>query len=252
MQGEILKSAIIYLDFNRLFYYGSNITDKVLGINIPQTSFRNLEIVSEEEFSNLIKSFLQYHKIAPTQVTLILSSSVYFDTKIPASTDKNFTISDATSYFLDLTPFENIISRSFIWEKETVIVATNQKLCDLLKSSLEVNKFNLESIIPEFVLGPQINLKNGLDIPNASKIMNMSDHLKQYNLLKDQIIPRSQENNENTTEPKKEDNKSLLYLLPVLILMIIIFVLLLSKTQQPQKPKKPTSTAYVHSYPITI
>jgi hypothetical protein len=244
MPNELLKTAIVFLDYNRLYFYGSNIVDRVIPLNIPPTAYRDLEIISEDELANLIKSYTQYHKILPSDISLIISDSVCFASRVPVVQGKTLNINDATNYFLDMVPFENITSRTFIWEKETMIVAMNQKLYSVLLKSFQLCNFHIDIIIPSFVLGNDINFKNGLDLVTAQNIMTRIDQAKQYNILKDQNIPHPTSGNINKNPTQSEDNKTLIYLLPVLVFLIVILVILLNKAQSMPTPKKTSMLLY--------
>jgi hypothetical protein len=238
---EALKSAILYFDFNKVYFFGSNISDRVLSFNIPQSSIRELDVISNEELINLIKSFTQYYKITPVNLSIIFSENVCFESKMPQTTEKNS--SEVIQYFLDLIPFENVVDRVFIWEKESIIVATNMQLCQILKKSFEMMKFTVESIIPAFVLGKDIDLKNGLDLVNSQKIIGKIDTLKQFDFLKDQNIQHPISEKSEVNKPSAENNKTLIFLLPVLVLLIIIFAFVLAKSQSPL-PLKKTSVIF--------
>ncbi len=217
--------SVIYLDKQRLDYYGGNISDKIIHLDFPPNIIKNQEIVKKDELKILIKAFIDFYKILPAKAVIILSKNICFEKVITTNPDNPISIE--VQKFVDTVPFENICYKLFDLEaKAKKIVAVNKDLIEGIKAAFEKHKFLIETVVPEFTIGKEVSLKNTFDQETARLTLERHDNLKANNLLDQQTVLPLQNDVKSPNDEKSGNRSSLIFLVPVfLVLLTILFFL---------------------------
>lgn len=218
--------SLLYLQRDKFDYYDQNLA-QILPFNFSSELVKDLEIVNPASFHLQIKSFTDNNKIAPSQMMIVLSASVYFEKEFPETSE--FHKDNELSKFVDTIPFENCITKIYKIDGSSKLIATNADLYNVVKDAFEEAGFVVETIVPICVLGKDVITSELLDVTTAKNILARYDLAKQNSLA----VPHSghsKPQDQSVEKNKKENNKSLIFLLPILFILIIVLVILYIKT----------------------
>lgn len=227
--------AVIYLDRNRLDFYGSNVSS-VLTLVFPTQVVDNLEILNPVEIKNLIISFIKLNKISPTNLIIVFSKNIIFEKEFEKTIPN---IEEATQKFIDAIPFENIISKVYHLEKIDKVIAINKDFYEYVKNNFESAGFTTDIIVPDWALGSNINIQNGLDIDSAKVILERLELIKLYNLSihQDNSIPLKSGINNNSVKNQNNTRTFILLSVFAVLLVILIFMVVGSFSAKSSIPK---------------
>lgn len=214
--------GIIYIDRGKIDFFEQGLTNP-LSLPFPPTIVRDLEVINKEELAKLIKSFIDQNKLVPAQLHFVLANTVIIEKNF--DTQKTPNIDEVIKTFLDVVPFENIITKKIVLGTITKITAVNADYLTALKDIFESNGFKLDATILYFEINPNAVSQNSLSNQDITTIMNKFDSFRQLS-----IIQSGDSQNEDTglTQRSKEfDNKLKNKKLPLLLIIFAILVLLL-------------------------
>lgn len=198
--------------------------DRISSFPFSTAVVNSLEIINPQEFKNQIKAFVETNKILLADLMIILSAEVLFEKDIQAQ-DPNV-LSQGTSEFLDIIPFESISTKILPTKLGIRVIAVNKNLIDTMRISLKELGFLIEGIVPyETVEGLEgINSLNN----EISKLI-----IKQFDSLKNASFEF--ENEEKPIPPasthtgKSAENRLRLYamlgIFGVLLLILISLII---------------------------
>jgi len=225
------KDCVFYIDTNHAYFFGSNIAT-MLKLSFGTESVGELEIIDKEKFYNLIQTFIKSNNIHPSNILIILSTSVTFEkdlSKIPfQEQDKH------VQNFLEVVPFESTLNKVFKHENKTQAIAVNKDFLDVVKNNFEQQKFSFIGAVPGLIL--QENIPEFAKELNLNTVLNKIDVIKQYNLLNTEETTRKIDSRNN--DPLKRYR--LLILVGVFGILITILVVLIFQTTSSSK-KTPAS-----------
>jgi hypothetical protein len=238
-------SAIIFIDRNKFDFIGSNIPTTA-SFPFQPTVVRDIEVLNIEELQKQVKTFIDTHKIKPTNIAIVLSPTVIFDKDIPPETkpEQQETI---VKQFIDNVPFNNKVYKLFTIGKATKLAATNSELFEVIKEVFEDNKFTVDAIAPSFLVAPNVI---GLTADTSRAIFGKFNDLRNngFPLVKDIPLAAPEEipvehTNGNTAKPKS--NRTFLLLGIFVLLLGILFAVLLymRSTQKPTPALQQTTDA---------
>ena len=221
--------------------------------NIPRFNFTpdvvtNLDVVSKEQFSNLIATFIQINKILPSSLALVLSDNIIYEKDVqtlgleaPGNIDKEH--KEEIQNFLEDVPFEEVLAKVIKTDKPR-IVAVNKDLVMTI-TDVFVNKGStIEAIIPSFMYGSSVNFAAGLTQSNIQAILGESEILRTGNLLTDQqriTSPQSLEIDKIEKEKKPQNLRQYLLVGVFVTLLAILAVVYLNLGASQTPPSAKTS-----------
>lgn len=226
--------AIFYLKKHE----GILFTDKLaspISLTFPKDVIDNLEVINKEKLQILIKTFIQRHIILPTSIIFVLDKELIFEKDIEA--DSSFEQTEEIGKFLDIVPFEKLLSRIFKTKEKTKIVAANREFCEELINSFENEKFSVSAVSPFSMFENIIPLlKKNFDGKLALDKISL---LKQYSLLE---VLENTEKRITYTKPKIKSPRFVLligtFAALLLILLVLIFSQLLTSSKVPSKTQE--------------
>jgi len=224
MEGNKLKkdiskrvTGILYIDGNRAFYFEQSMSSPV-ALDITSDIVSNLEAIDKKKLDLLIHTFIKNYKLQPTNIAIMLSTRMTFDKDFPHGSieiDKNI------EEFLELVPFEEILSKKIPFSGKTKVVAANREFCDALKSSFVNSGFIVSGIYPlSLCLGAIPELQSNMDL---NLIVNKLPVIKEFNL---QPVAESFA---KVPEKEKPNKTRLMMLAGVFGFLILVLVFVLYK-----------------------
>lgn len=177
--------SLIYLEKDRLFFSNG---EKVFKLEFTPQIVRDLDILNEDTLVSLVFQFIDSIKMNPSRFLIVLSESVIFvnDTKEqdPARIDAEF------QSFIDLVPFDRVLSKKYQTADSIRMLATNADLINTISDSFEQRGFVNDGVIPAMMFG-QFGVKRGFDVDTANY------------MLKNQQFARGKTMGEVSSQPEK-------------------------------------------------
>ena len=157
--------SLIYLEKDRLFFYNG---EKVFKLDFTPQIVRDLEILNEDGLISLVFQFIDSIKATPSRFLIVLSESVLFssDTK-----ERDLAKIEAEfQSFIDLVPFDKVLSKKYQVEGVIKMLATNADLINAISDSFQQRGFVNDGVVPAMVFG-QYGVKRGLDSDTANYML---------------------------------------------------------------------------------
>ncbi len=225
------QTGIIFLDRNHLEFYEATLSS-VLRLPFPDTVVKDLEVINEENFSALITSFIQANKIAPADITMVLSPNMFFDKDFPVGQP------DADiQKFIDNVPFEEIASARLPLAKGLKVVTTNKRFYKIVSQAFEKLGSKCLFILPASVFGVVIQ---SLDSKTISLISQKHESVKQFNLFSEAPVPSTIDDPDADApvkeETSKKSNKRTILLVAVFVVLLIVLVVVYISSTHNAKP----------------
>ena len=210
------NSGILFIDRNHLEYFDFS-KPKPLTFNFPPSIIKDMEVLNRHDLETQLILFLNFYKLNPLPLIVVLSTDICFETEINDTVEANFEIKNNS--FLELIPFEENIHKIYKLAKGYKLCAVNKELIDTFKTILIKMGFSLATVIPASVSG--INIKS-IDAPSASYLFAKINQLKIMS-----IIQAENFSNEKQVEPKKVLGIKRIFLLLSLFLLLLLTLLYL-------------------------
>lgn len=246
---------VVFVDNNKILFYIKD-TKNNLQLNLSSDVISDLELLSRDKFEQLVDTFFQTDSLKGVEfdVILVFSQATTFE--------KDFE-DDATKIkyeeiqkFLDMVPFEDVLSNTYKINKKTKVVAVNRVLYDVTHLALEKNKAYVSLVIPMVVLAEtNPELSNNVDL---AFIAARSESFKQYGLIDINEGDFENEQKNSIGIKKKDVRLSALFGVFSLLLVILIFLIYTtffgSKTNKSKVILQKTSvtpTSIINPTPVT-
>jgi hypothetical protein len=219
------QTAIVFIESNRISFLIKDTRD-ILQLDLPLDTISNLEVLSRDKLGQLIDSFFQTNgfKDIELDIILVFSQDVAFE--------KDF-VDDAVKVkdeeiqkFLDMVPFEDVLSKIYKFNKKIKVVAINKVLFDVVHLCLEKNKAHVSIAVPMTVLAEtNPELSNNVDL---AFIMAKVDSFNQYSFI--EVKQGGVEGEQKNAMGIKKKDIRLYALLGVFALLFIILAILIYTT----------------------
>ncbi len=224
------QKALLYLDRTYFLYYDAK-SQRILRVNIPPTSIRELDVINEDEIDALLKLFIESNALSPASVTIVLAEPVLFYKPFSHSQPVS---EEAVKDFIDAVPFDDVGYRAFTVSDGHMIVATNKEFYQVFKEILEEKGFDVKTVFPSLLLDQYIpGIVSGLDEHSAKRILASQEKIRSFNFLDSIYVDSTSE----TGRMGKRLFSNLQILLGVFGLLIIILIILLVRQAPPPKPQ---------------
>jgi hypothetical protein len=227
------ENAIIFVDANKLLFYTKKV-NYTLQLNLPNEAISNLEVVSRERLEYFIDRLFQSPNLRGKEfdVTLIFSQKITFEKELTSTNSKaEF---EETQKFLDMVPFEDVLSNEYRVNKKTRVVAANKILYNVLKQVLEKNKSHVSLVLPMTILAvtnPELNSKISFPF-----IESKNEAFKQYSLLDLEEVGLGGEVPNSIGIKKKDVRMYLLILVMIGLFLVLIVMIYTTFIAVPTKP----------------
>src|SRR3972149_4687503 len=191
------QSAIAYIDSGRLFFYAPVLKNTIQQNFAPDT-VADLDIHNRDKFEIVLDEFIQKNlKGMKFDVTLVFSTDITFEKELVPVLNKDH--DEQVMEFINLVPFEEVLSKTFKFSKNEKVVAVNKAFYDSIRDVFVKNKLTMSLVLPlSVILERYPELSNRMEL---SSILSKVDSLKQYNLL--DFTPSFMGNQKVAEDPKK-------------------------------------------------
>lgn len=229
------ENAIIFVDSNRILFYTKKATN-VLELKLPMDVLVDLEVVNREKLEHLIDNVftLPEFKNKEFEATIIFSSKSTFEKEIEGANSKEEF--EETQKFLDMVPFEDMLSNSYRLNKKTKVVAVNKILYNILKQILEKNRAYALLVLPMTVLASvNPDLKSKIDF---AYLEGKLESFKQYSIINLEEIGLGGEVTNSIGIKKKDVRLYVLIAVMAGLFLVLIFMIYSTFLSSPQPVKR--------------
>jgi len=241
--------AVAYVGVDKILFYVKGAKNS-LQLNLPSDVVSDLEIIGREKFDELVDTFFQMKSLRDIgfDIILVFSQGTTFEKDFVDETAKvNY---EETQKFLDMVPFEEVLSNIYKINKKNKVVALNRELYEILLLALERNKAYVSLVLPMTVLAETSpEFTKSLDL---ALIAARADSLKRYGFV--DIIEGGIEREQiNSIGIKKKDVR--LYLLVLVFVVLLTVLIVFGYTTfftSPKINKKPVVLPRVSVTPTVI
>lgn len=212
------KTGIIFLQRDKFQFYSPYLTNLFEFRFVPEF-IQDFDIFNRELLENLLRVFISNNKIPASGLVIVIADNASFikdfvlaqqpiapqQASIPPQTLAD--LQEQANEYLQLVPFESAATKTFPLANGVRAYATNQEVCEVLKSILEKLGFIFEGVFPAFVFDPGVSSRTSLDAPSISVILQKIPTLRQYNLMDSTISLPAASEREMPEEPGEVEVK---------------------------------------------
>lgn len=119
---------------------------KVENIVIPNTVVSNMEVLNKDAIYTLVTDWLKQRPHTSASIIWLLSPEICFEHTFTSSEQDK--VDSETLQFLDLVPFENVVSRAYNSSEGKQIIATNKDLIMSLVQAFSLQGYNTKAVVP--------------------------------------------------------------------------------------------------------
>jgi hypothetical protein len=205
------QNAIFYIEKDKGSLYVSG--KDVLVMRFPKDIVSNLEIIDSTKFQQMIVHFMSSNEIKQMQVLVVLGPDVIFEIMLD---DIALSLQHIEKEkFLDVVPFDKILTKTFQVHKKTQIIAANKDFAETLVDTLQEESWSVVGVVAFSSIQKKLpEVKEANDLPH---ILKKIDTFKSVNLL---MIVQEQEGGISYKVPSLKN--------PQFIALVIVFVVLIS------------------------
>lgn len=214
MKQENTHSGILFIDRNHLEYFDIFKT-KSLNFNFPNNLISDMEILNSHDLEIQLILFINFYKLNPSPLLIILSNEICFEIEINEPNESNF--ENITNNFLNHLPFEEAVHKMYKQIKGFRLVAINKEIIENFKYIFTKMGFSIEAVVPASVVG--INIKT-IDIPSANYIFAKMGQIKSLTIVQAESTPA-----EKNSEPNKVLGVKRIFLLLSVFLSLLLILL---------------------------
>ena len=236
MEGNLImdfsekQTIVCYIDKDKALFY-QDVDGSMLQMDFPPDIISDQELTGREKLEQLIKSFLETNKLGKGNIIFIYAPNVTIEKDFPDELARNK--NEEIQKFIDMIPFEEVLSKIYKLNKKTKVVTINQEIYKSIKNIFEKKNFLVLGIIPSTVLQEAVaELSMNIDLAFiASKIYS----LRQYSMVNDGELK-----NENTKEKpaSKKQNIRIYFLLAVFAILLFVLIIILIINLFPKNSSK--------------
>ena len=222
MFGMDTKPIIVYVDRNRLQFYGGKLSS-IMTLDIPGALLQDLEVNNLDGLYTLVNQWVKQNGLGGNRLFFVLGPSTYFEKVIMSTTDTEQ--ETEILKFYDMVPFEELLTK-VISEGPTApkkAFATNSAYVEAFRHAFLLQGIHVVGVVPAMVLGPLAS-KRWMDAEMGSYI------LKHIDVLLGQSIVDVEEqgqmvNSPAPSAPNSKNNPRLMIMVGILgvLLLVLIF-----------------------------
>ncbi len=171
--------AVIYLDTQYFDYYALHFQTP-LRFTFTTDTVGHMDVLSIDKLIGQLTSFITNYKLPPSSILLILSDRMLFCKEInliaPDSSE-----AEEVKLFLDMVPFEHVLSKVYRLDRKIIVAATNQDFIDVFTHAFKVSS-QIEVCVPTFLLGKEFNLEKGLSKEYARLLIEKLNSIRMWTM----------------------------------------------------------------------
>src|SRR3989344_4619693 len=212
------QTIVCYIDKNKALLY-QDIDGSILQMDFPPDTISDQELIGREKLEHLMESFLETNKLEKGNILFIYAPDIAIEKDFPDELAGNK--NEEIQKFIDMLPFEEVLSKIYELNKKTKVVAINQEIYESIKNIFATKNFLVIGIIPSTVLQETVaELSANIDL---AFIANKIYSLRQYSM-----VSSGELSNQNTKEKSglKKQNIKMYMLIIVFVILFFIFIIL--------------------------
>lgn len=234
------KTNLLYIEPTSIFFYNADLPQPLV-VNFPLDTMQDGEIISHDKCMQLIDSFLKTNQLPPGPIQFAISPFLTYERVLPQVENEESKL--AVQAFLDMVPFENVVSLYANVNGQRWVLATNKSLLDTVKRGFEQAHWIVTSAVPVSILQQLVpELAQTIDF---SLLLAKIESIRQYSFLSlsQTIQPVATANSTSLPKsPAKTDNKRIFLLAGVFGVLFIVLVVMIIDTLSPQPTPHPIVT----------
>lgn len=214
---------ICYVDADKIIFYQPP-SGALFQLDIPSDIISHLDLLHKEKFETLLESFMDQSQIVGDVAAIIYSATAVFEKSFPqVETRKD---DEETQKFIEMVPFDEVLSKVYRANKNIRVVALNDKIHDSIRNVFNKRSIGIFALAPASILQENfIELKDNIDLGFISKHV---DSIKQYSMISTNAVVRNQ-----PVEKKQEvsNSRKRIFILGgvfAVLLIVLIFMILSS------------------------
>jgi hypothetical protein len=223
MFGQTSKPVIVFVDRNRLQFYGGK-SSSIAVLDLPPAIASDIEISNRDGLYTLVNQWMKQNAIGGSPLFFVLSPSTYFEKVISATADTEQ--ETEILKFYDMVPFEELLTK-VISAGPTVpkhAFATNNDFVEALRHAFLLQGLRVVGVIPAMLLG-SLAAKRWMDAEMGAYVVKHFAELQAQSVVAgdDLQVPLQ---NAPSNVPTSANNPRLMILVSifgVLLLGLIIF-----------------------------
>lgn len=232
MAPSKLELAVLFIDLGKMYYSAGG---KLLPIDYPAETFRDLEVVSPDVISRTVKDFVAAQKLAPRQLIMIFANTLYFEKDLTEPVGGG----TAAQEFAEAVPFDRVLSRSYPQKGGSKVIAMNREMYEVFRDAFLTAGFHVHSAVPAYALS-LLGISK-LDDISARIVIKRSEEFKQHSLVQLNQLPLTLQEREEELA-KKHTPLILLIFVAFLIFVVGVTYVILTRQQQAVRQTAPAPT----------
>jgi len=224
MFGRVSKPIIVYVDRNRLQFFGGKFSS-VITMEIPPTAVSDVEVLNRDALYTLVNQWIKQNALGGNQLFFVLSPSIYYEKVITSVTDTQQ--ETEILKFYDMVPFEELLTKVITSTpaREKWAFATNSAYIEALIHAFLLQGIHVIGIIPAMLLG-SLAAKRWMDEEMGAYVVKHFDELQKQSVAANDDSQMSLPNAPSNV-PTAANNPRLMILVGifgVLLLALIVFL----------------------------
>lgn len=219
MFGQKSSIVIVYVDRNRLQFFGGNL-QAILALDIPSGVIRDLEILNKDALYTLVNQWLKQNNLGGAELFFILSPATYFEKVITAGGESEQETEILA--FFDSVPFEELVTKVLAIDAKKFAIATNKDFIEGIRHAFMLQGLHVVSVVPAGVLG-SLAAKRWMDAEMGSYVLKHFDTLRGQNIV-DLDEQTSAINTPAPRVPTEKNNPRLMILVGILGVLLLVFI----------------------------
>lgn len=222
MFGQSKTTIVVYVDRNRLQFYGGGFS-AILALDIPLTIVKDLEVVNRDGLYTLVNQWSKQNNLGGAKLFFVLSPGTYFDIAVTAKTDSER--ETEILQFYDRVPFEELTTRIIPVDAGKRAFAMNKPYLDALRHAFLLQGVHVAAAVPAFLLG-NLATKRWLDAEMGAYVLKHADTLRDQNVLEitSEALPGVKA---QSSVPTTKSNPRLMIMVGIfgVLLLVLVFVI---------------------------
>jgi hypothetical protein len=224
MFGRASRPIIVYVDRNRLQFYGGK-SSSISAMDIPLSVVSDVEVVNRDSLYTLVNQWMKQNALGGNQLFFVLSPSIYFEKVITSATDTEQ--ETEILKFYDMVPFDELLTKVITSTpaREKWAFATNSAYIEALKHAFLLQGLHVMGVIPAMLLG-SLAAKRWMDEEMGAYVVKHIDVLQAATVLTNDD-PQISVSGTSASMPTTTNNPRLMIMVGifgVLLLSLIVFL----------------------------
>lgn len=223
MFGQNSSIIVVFIDRNRLQFYGSRLSD-ILTLEIPLAISKDLDIVNKDGFYTLVNQWVKQNNLSGAQLFFVLSPMTYFE-RIINSAEESRQETEILAFY-NSVPFEDLATRVLTMDGKKHAVAANREFIESIRHAFMLQGYHVVSVIPAVLLGA-LAAKRWLDKEMGAYVVKHIDALAAQNIVESEeqsvAAPASR-------VPTEKNNPRLMIMVGIFgVLLLALIVILFTR-----------------------